>query len=81
MPCAPGNNASSSEGWNTSLTVPCNSSLIDCNTAAAPSKIDICPSCPQACITPSFCDAKGNPVSSWIGNASISARNAITGPV
>lgn len=36
----------------------------------------MCPSCPQACETPGFSDAKGRPVVSGTGRASMSARIA-----
>ena len=42
--------------------------------AKTPSPTVICMSWPQACITPSFVEANGNPVASVIGKASISAR-------
>ena len=47
---------------------------------AAPSSIAIWASCPQACIFPSFSEAKGSPVFSTEGSASISARSITTGP-
>ena len=43
-------------------------------TCAAPSSMAAWVSWPQACITPGVCDAKGRPVSSRIGRASMSAR-------
>ena len=36
-------------------------------------------SCPQACITPGFSEAKSRPVCSWMGRASMSPRKAIIG--
>ena len=42
--------------WKQNTTVPCNSSLISLKAFAVPNKIAAWPSCPQACITPSFCD-------------------------
>lgn len=47
---------------------------------AAPSKMAVCPSWPQAWETPSFSEAKGNSVSSCTGNASMSALMAIVRP-
>ena len=40
------------------------------------SSMAVCPSWPQACIFPGCSDAKGRPVCSVMGSASISARNA-----
>ncbi|RME26071.1 MAG: PAS domain-containing protein [Deltaproteobacteria bacterium] len=39
----------------------------------------LCPSCPQACITPGFAEANGRPVASCTGRASVSARSATRG--
>jgi len=48
--------AFSSAGWKINFTVPSKSSLMDCKICAVPNKDDVCTSCPQACITPGFCD-------------------------
>ncbi len=48
--------AFSSAGWKINFTVPSKSSLMDCKICAVPNKEDVCTSCPQACITPGFCD-------------------------
>ena len=68
----------SSPGWKISLIVPSNWSLIWFKIAAAPSTELVCTSCPQACITPTFLEAKSSPVFSVIGRASISPRMAKT---
>ena len=39
--------------------------------------MDMCPSCPQACILPGWVEAKGRPVCSWMGSASASLRKAM----
>ena len=49
-------------------------------TAMLASNIDVCPSCPQACILPGTVEAWSNPVSSMIGKASISALSPTTRP-
>ena len=46
----------------------------------APISIAACVSCPQACILPSCSEAKGSPVSSCIGSASMSARRSTVLP-
>ena len=71
---APQSAASSSAGWNTSLTLPAKLSRMSMRTWAAPSSMAAWVSWPQACITPGVCDAKGRPVSSLMGRASMSAR-------
>src|SRR5918995_1896898 len=70
----------SSAGWKKNLTLPLNLSRIPERAWAAPTSMLVCPSWPQACILPSVCEAKGSPVSSWIGNASMSALNPTVGP-
>ena len=50
------------------------------STAATPSKVVVWMSWPQACIRPGLVLAKGRPLVSWIGSASMSARMASTGP-
>jgi hypothetical protein len=44
---------------------------------AAPNNIDVCPSCPQACIKPSFLDLYSKSLASDIGKASRSALRPI----
>ena len=66
----------SSLGSKISLTVPANWSRIWHSVFAAPRSMVVCRSWPQACIMPSVSLAKGRPVSSWTGRASISARSA-----
>lgn len=58
------------------ITLPENCSLSSESIVIAPSSTDMCTSCPQACITPSFFDLKSRFVFSQIGRASISALNA-----
>ena len=41
---------------------------------AAPSSMVVCPSCPQACMVPSWVERCANEFFSRMGNASISAR-------
>ena len=68
--------------------LPLMSDLFLAKNSATPIKIATCASCPQACITPTSLpkyvvltfDAKGNPVFSSTGKASISALRAIVGP-
>lgn len=67
----------SSAGWNSRRTVPDRLSRISQSSRAAPSSMAACASCPQACIMPGCSEAKGRPVSSWMGSASISARRAM----
>ncbi len=78
----------SSAGWKTIFTVPARSAFIPASTSAAPRSIAMWKSWPQACMTPtsrplysprSF-EAKGSPVSSVTGSASMSDRSATTGP-
>src|SRR3546814_932739 len=80
--------APSSEGWNTSITSPGSSPCIATSASATPSRIAVCASWPQACITP-VCwplkvvvtfDANGRSLRSVTGSASMSARSAIFGP-
>ncbi len=69
-------------------TVPGNSLRIDTSACAAPIRIAVCASWPHACITPTFSprysvvatDLNGTSTCSATGNASMSARSAITGP-
>ena len=70
----------SSAGWKMNFTVPPSRSLIPDSAWAAPTSMLVCPSWPQACILPSVSEAKGRPVSSRIGSASMSARSATVGP-
>ena len=65
----------SSAGWKISRTRP-GSPGADASASPAPSSIAVCASCPQACMTPWTVEAKGRPVSSVSGSASMSARNA-----
>ena len=70
------------------LTVPASSLRSPASTSATPIRIATCASWPQACITPTSAprqcavtfEAKGRPVSSFTGSASMSARSATTGP-
>ena len=67
----------SSAGWNSKRTSPWISSVMPKRMRAAPSSMDIWQSWPHACMTPSFSDAYGAPVSSVTGRASMSLRSAI----
>ena len=69
---------SSSAGWKTSRN-PTGSSGAPASASAVPSRIAVCPSCPQACAALGIVEAYSAPVRSAIGNASMSARNAIRG--
>ena len=66
----------SSACWKISFTEPLNSSRMPHSTFATPSRQAVCMSCPQACMTLGVSLAKGRPVSSGIGSASMSARRA-----
>ena len=68
----------SSAGWKISRT-PNGSSAAEASAVAAPSRIAVWASWPQACATPGTTEAYGAPVRSAIGSASISARSAIRG--
>ena len=85
--CAPA--ATSSAGWNTAISVPCQASLAPASSALAPASQVTCMSWPQACITGvSFPSASvavtvlayDNPVASLTGNASMSARSITVAP-
>ena len=86
-PSSPGGGPSSA-GWNTSITSPGRVSPIATSALATPSRIPVCASWPQACITPTvsprYCavavEANGRPLRSATGSASMSARSAIFGP-
>lgn len=65
--------AVSSEGWKISLTAPFSALRWSVRILAAPRSIEVWASCPQACMRPLTVEAKGRPVSSWTGRASISA--------
>ena len=69
----------SSAGWKISRT-PTGSSGTEASASAAPSRIAVCASWPQACATLGTAEAYGIPVRSDIGSASMSARNAMRGP-
>src|SRR4051794_4566373 len=71
--------ASSSACWKMNRSSPPGSSA-PTSCAAAPSSIAVCPSCPHACIAPGRSEANSTPLSSSIGSASMSARNATVGP-
>ena len=71
---------SSSAAWKISRT-PTGSSGTDASASAAPSRIAVCASWPQACATLGIVDVYGAPVRSAIGSASMSARSAIRRPV
>ena len=65
----------SSAGWNTRRTVPVQLGSSS-SSFAAPSSAVVCPSCPQACITPGTVDFQGrSSVCSWMGSASMSPRS------
>ena len=70
----------SSEGWKRTFTVPRSSCRFAARIFAAVSSIAMWLSCPQACMTPGFSLAKGSPVASVIGSASISDRRRIVFP-
>ena len=88
LPATGADERPSSEGWKTNLTVPGICSRMPASTSATAISIAVWPSWPQACITgdstPMFicltCDAKGSPVTSATGSASMSARSATTLP-
>jgi hypothetical protein len=63
----------SSAGWKIRFSVPLKQ-LCKAKCSAAASSMAVCPSCPQACMTPSCRLVCGSPVVSWIGSASMSAR-------
>ena len=70
------------------MTVPGSSARMPASTLAAPSRMAVWPSWPQACITPTFSprysavavDLNGRSTCSVTGNASMSARSATVGP-
>ena len=64
----------SSSGWNMSFTQPSSSASCALRMRAAPSSMAVCASWPHACMKP-FWEAKGSPVSSRRGSASMSARS------
>ena len=81
--------ATSSAGWKTAISVPCQAFLSAASNALAPASQVTCMSWPQACITGvSFPSASvavtvlayGRPVSSLTGSASMSARSITVGP-
>ncbi len=78
-PSSPGG-APSSAGWKRKSTVPGTSSLIPISSSAVPRPTVMWTSCPQACITPGFCDFQGTSTASSMGSASMSERQATTGP-
>src|SRR5262245_44278069 len=63
----------SSAGWKMKCTVPSKFRL-RARCCAAPSSIAVCPSCPHACMTPSWRERCANVFASRIGSASMSAR-------
>src|SRR5690606_28393558 len=78
----------SSAGWNTNSTSPGSASRMPTSASATPIRMLVWASWPQACITPTSwplkvaraCEAKGRPVVSVTGSASMSARSASLGP-
>ena len=79
----------SSAGCPIMTRVPDQRSFIAAIRRAVPIQADMCVSCPQACITGVSCPsmptaftllAKGRPVCSATGSASMSARSITTGP-
>ena len=71
----------SSAGWKTKRMLPASDSRASDASCASPSAMAACVSCPQACITPSFSEAKGRSVFSGTGKASMSARQSTHGPL
>ena len=67
----------SSAGWKTRSTERGSSSAQVTRWCASPRSIAMCPSCPQACILCGCVEAKGTPVVSVTGKASISERRAV----
>ncbi|CAB4757968.1 unannotated protein [freshwater metagenome] len=67
----------SSAGWKTKRTVPSNPPS-SARRAAAPSTMAMWPSCPHACITPSFCERYDRSPRSFSSRPSMSARRPIT---
>jgi hypothetical protein len=68
----------SSAGWKMKRTVPSTSRRC-VRIRAAPSSIAMCPSWPQPCMQPGFCDAWARPsAASVIASASMSARRPTT---
>jgi hypothetical protein len=80
--------APSSAGWKMNSTVPGRSFFMPTSISATPIRLATCASCPQACMTPTFLprysavtvDLNGTSTCSVTGNASMSARKAMTGP-
>ena len=70
----------SSQGWNSTLTVPPNSSRRSISIRATPSWMAVWASCPQACITPGVWLRYSTSFSSSMGSASMSARSKMTLP-
>ena len=65
----------SSPGCTMNTTWPASSSRRSASSRAAPTSIATWVSCPQACMTPGTSEAKGSPVSSCTGRASMSPRS------
>lgn len=70
----------SSAGWKIRRTEPAKASRQAIRISAAPTSMAAWASCPQACIMPGTCEAKGSPVLSPMLRASMSARRATRGP-
>ena len=64
----------SSDGWKIRLSVP-EKLRVCAKCPATASRVAVCPSWPQACMTPAWRLTYGHPSASLIGNASISARS------
>ena len=69
----------SSAGWNMSLTVPLSSPSFSLSMRAAVRSIAAWKSWPQAWACSPSGQAKGSPLSSGMGSASMSARSRMTG--
>ena len=70
----------SSAGWNMSLTVPCRLASFSLSIFAAVSSMAAWKSWPQVCASVPVGQAKGSPLSSGMGSASMSARSRMTLP-
>ena len=70
----------SSAGWKMNTAVPATSARRADMISASVMAIAVCPSWPQACMTPSVPDVKGASSRSVSGKASMSARQAMVRP-
>ena len=69
----------SSAGWNMKRTVPFSDASSCLSSLAALSSMAAWKSCPQACALSPVGQAKGSPLISGMGSASMSARSSSTG--